>query len=61
MLTGQPYAFVSKVSKKNTYSKNISDFFFVFVISCSRTQKKDYLPILLAKKLYLCINVKRTF
>ena len=28
MLTGQPYAFVSKVSKKTTYSKNISDFCF---------------------------------
>ena len=50
MLTGQPYAFVSKVSKKTTYSKNISDFFFFFFNFMFKNTKKRLFTHIVGKK-----------
>ena len=38
--TELPYAFVSKVSKKNTYTKNISNIFFCFRYFLFKNTKK---------------------
>ena len=50
MITGQPYAFVSKVSKKTTYSKNISEFFFCFRNFMFKNTKKRLFTHIVGKK-----------
>lgn len=50
-----------KLAKKPHTPKIFRIFFFVFVISCSRTQKKGYSPILLAKKIVPLQSRKEEF
>ena len=61
MLTGQPYAFVSKVSKKTTYSKNISDFFFCFRNFMFKNTKKRIFTHIVGKKIVPLQSRKEEF
>ena len=61
MLTGQPYAFVSKVSKKTTYSKNISEFFFCFRYFLFKNTKKRLFTHIVGKKVVTLHSCKEDF